>query len=723
MSGSGSTRLSPTEFTHFIQPRKSLYITRILAVILSLTFLYIVVIRTSVPSDWRLPVHDQSSQSTQIESFEQEEQITTPIIVAHTTASALIDAQKDEVVKVQAQHEAEANTKNQPTNGANEKVQEDGKHGKPVYYNIQTAEPYNLEQGIHEVLALLPDEIYTRDLLKPIIGGGEKRMREVGLRARLFRKYLAAWETLHVVSDSSHQTALVRDDIIQHLRNTEDLSFVSPLPRAEIIRQYEQYRSFLAKFAATLFPWTAPYFANHMTLHAHAYNSGRGLVLSGNDNSVGYMMTSITSMRRLGCNLPIEIFYLGDDDLGEEDRETLETLPGVSTRDLKQMVVDKGWELKGWAIKPFAILLSSFREVIFLDSDSMFLQNPNILFEDPAYLDTGALFFKDRLLNPSDKRKFLRQILPRPVSEKARTSRFWTGESQEMQESGCIVIDKWKHFVSLLVITRMNGPDRDDIGDNKGVYSFFYGDKETFWLGFELAGDTDYNFHQGNAASIGPIMEITRFKSAKPSSTVNEQSQQSGSDHNGSEQGPQDGSSGQLEDEQRAQEAADKIVETPDGNEPEPLEQAQDNDYQGVRRREFPWEERETVDAAGYSYEEVEAMTNVNFTLCSAQLLHLDIHGRPLWFNGWIQDDKFDHDKSVAVTSFEYFLSERRQLSEEIKASGNVSVHAGPMADWSLGGHNWCCLKSDSVFRLTEEEKGVLDMIVSVARDLGAVSS
>lgn len=29
------------------------------------------------------------------------------------------------------------------------------------------------------------------------------------------------------------------------------------------------------------------------------------------------------------------------------------------------------------------------------------------------------------------------------------------------------------------------------------------GDKETFWLGWELAGDTDYAFHNGSAAIVG----------------------------------------------------------------------------------------------------------------------------------------------------------------------------------------------------------------------------
>lgn len=169
--------------------------------------------------------------------------------------------------------------------------------------------------------------------------------------------------------------------------------------------------------------------------------------------------------------------YLGDRDLSQDMREQLEALPGVTTRDLSVMVNDNGWTLAGWAGKPFAILFSSFREAIFIDADSLFLQNPETLFEDEAYQKTGALFFKDRLMMPESKKRWLQEILPRPVSSKAMESRFWKGQSGHMQESGVVVVDKWRHFIALLLVTRMNGPDRD--GDKSkqktGVYDMVYG--------------------------------------------------------------------------------------------------------------------------------------------------------------------------------------------------------------------------------------------------------
>lgn len=108
--------------------------------------------------------------------------------------------------------------------------------------------------------------------------------------------------------------------------------------------------------------------------------------------------------------------YLGDADLSQDYRVELESLPGVITRDLSQMVADEGWTLAGWAAKPFAMLLSSF-QVIFIDADSLFFIDPTFLFDGPSYMESGALFFRDQLLMPESKKRWLQEILARPLSK------------------------------------------------------------------------------------------------------------------------------------------------------------------------------------------------------------------------------------------------------------------------------------------------------------------
>ena len=125
--------------------------------------------------------------------------------------------------------------------------------------------------------------------------------------------------------------------------------------------------------------------------------------------------------------------------------------------------------------------MSSFREVIFVDADDLWFKSPDLLFQDQQYLKTGALFFKDRNLLPENRRAWLKQILPKPISPNVKKNRMWTGESGHMQDSGVVVVDKWRHFVPMLLATRLNGPDRDgDEGkEKKGVYEMVYGKFET----------------------------------------------------------------------------------------------------------------------------------------------------------------------------------------------------------------------------------------------------
>ena len=425
------------------QPR----LLRILAAIFIISFCYILTMNTMNPPSWS-PKSDMSTEAeTSFESKTQEVEL---------------GGHKKDKVFQETLEEAEKK-QSRPASS---------KSG----YDDKAANSLRFEAGLKHILTTAPDEIHVRELLSPIEGSGKERLRETGVRARAFRTMFEPWEALHVVS--SDKATYVRDDVLSYLRKADDLSSITTtMSRAEMIRAYENYRFFLTRLSALLFPWTAPYFADHMTLHAHLRNGERGIVLSASDAQLHYILTSIKSFRKLGCILPIEIMYLGDEDLGDDSRSALEALPGVFTRDMKQMVNDQGWDLKGWAGKPFAILLSSFREVIFIDADALFFRNPEVLFEDPGYVETGALFFRDRLMFPESKKKWLQQILPKPVSKNVRQSRLWTGESGHMQESGVVVVDKWKHFMALLMVTRMNGPDRD--GDKErgivGTYDMVYG--------------------------------------------------------------------------------------------------------------------------------------------------------------------------------------------------------------------------------------------------------
>ncbi|KAI0969586.1 glycosyltransferase family 71 protein [Xylaria arbuscula] len=498
----------------------------------------------------------------------------------------------------------------------------------------------NLKSDLEAVFALQPDEVNMRELLRPIENGGPERMRELGLRTRAYAKYLSAWERLHLVEDPSTGETSIRDDLIQYLRNkqTDDDTSLG-VSLTNTIHNYEAYRGFLTKLARILFPWTSPYFADHLSLRAQFKSAGRGIVLTAGDDQAKYLLTTIYSFRELGCDLPIEIMYLGEEDLDEDHRFELESLPGVTTRDISQMVDDEGWKLAGWAIKPFAILLSSFREVIFIDADSFFFRDPATLFDDPDYKKTGALFFRDRTIMPESKRKWLMQILPRPIHKLAKESTWWTGTSGHHQESGVVVVDKWRHFVSMLLICRFNGSDRDPRDGKMGVYEMMHGDKETFWIGFLLAGDPSFAFHKGAVGSIGvieaPPPNVTKTETTDPDS--------------------------------------DELLPAPKARHLKARSHFDDEEE----------EEEEDPD---------------NFKICSPQLLHLDVDNTPLWFNGWLLVSKYADRSKRRFAPMESYLSEpRNYLADEdfweLTTDNMCCLTSDAESRWDLSEHDLGLIK------------------------------
>jgi Mannosyltransferase putative len=75
----------------------------------------------------------------------------------------------------------------------------------------------------------------------------------------------------------------------------------------------------------------------------------------------------------------------------------------IRTVDIGRLFPDPGGVMKmpgGWALRPFAILASSFKKVILTDADTVFLQDPSALLTEPGFMDTGAIFYRDRVLGP-----------------------------------------------------------------------------------------------------------------------------------------------------------------------------------------------------------------------------------------------------------------------------------------------------------------------------------
>lgn len=191
---------------------------------------------------------------------------------------------------------------------------------------------------------------------------------------------------------------------------------------------------------------------------------GRGIVICG--GGVKYFTAAyvcIRMLRMLGCELPIELWHQGEVELDEAMRVLVASF-GVECVDAVQVSREHPVRsMRGWALKPYALLHSRFQEVIFLDADNVPVRDPSILFEEAPYRATGAIFWPD--LGRLEKTQVIWDNcgLQRPAGPEF--------------ESGQMVVDKVRCARALRLALWFN--EHADF-----YYQHLHGDKETFRLAF-----------------------------------------------------------------------------------------------------------------------------------------------------------------------------------------------------------------------------------------------
>jgi glycosyltransferase involved in cell wall biosynthesis len=193
---------------------------------------------------------------------------------------------------------------------------------------------------------------------------------------------------------------------------------------------------------------------------------GRGIVTAiGSEHIVGgwVLLTLLRNVHQ--CSLPIEVWHLGDADLPPDVRAAFERFEVTFVDASHDPRITGPRPTNGWTLKAYAIALSRFAEVLWLDADLLPLLDPATLFEEPAYRSTGALFWPD-----------IRRV--------NRFNPIWaiagaTAPDGPEFESGIIVLDKVQHWPELLLTLHFN--QQSDF-----YYRYLMGDKDTFQLAWRL---------------------------------------------------------------------------------------------------------------------------------------------------------------------------------------------------------------------------------------------
>jgi hypothetical protein len=190
---------------------------------------------------------------------------------------------------------------------------------------------------------------------------------------------------------------------------------------------------------------------------------GRGIVLvGGNSDTLSRIRTTLSMLKEYGCKMPVEVHFL-EGELTADDQKNL-TQAGVTPRNLSDkknlFPVKKkaGKGGKSFHIKTAAIINSKFKEVLYLDSDSMLVRDPTYLFDSEDYIRTGTMFFPDfwktHFTNP------IWQIVDTPIVDE------WENES------GQILLNKEKRWQVLLLANHFNR-------DGDFYFQLLNGDKDT----------------------------------------------------------------------------------------------------------------------------------------------------------------------------------------------------------------------------------------------------
>ncbi|KAJ3108033.1 hypothetical protein HK100_003489 [Physocladia obscura] len=251
-----------------------------------------------------------------------------------------------------------------------------------------------------------------------------------------------------------------------------------------------------------VYPWAFSNRFSGLSGLLESFVRPRGVVLSfGNLGFEQGLLTILHLRKTLNCNLPIEVFYNGIQDLDPIKIDGLNMIDGVSTKNLQDIFTGIA-EDRNYHSKPFAILASSFKEAIYIDDDVILFQNPEkVLSESNIFKKYGTIFFKGRSYEFGNS-QWVRWFIKSPSLAANKTGRYFRNLSKDEMDASLIFFDKSRLNVvhGLLSACTLNLREVREGGLDKHVS----GDKETYWLASELLR-VPYKFVPGTAGAAGSL--------------------------------------------------------------------------------------------------------------------------------------------------------------------------------------------------------------------------
>ncbi|MCJ1376777.1 hypothetical protein MMC20_008022 [Loxospora ochrophaea] len=199
----------------------------------------------------------------------------------------------------------------------------------------------------------------------------------------------------------------------------------------------------------------------------------RGLVSTAGGRYLPVFVISLRMLRRTGCSLPMEVFLRSDEEyesyICESVLPSLNAKCVIISQILKNAASPQSLDVAHYQLKSFAIIFSSFEDLLFLDADCFPVQDPTSLFSSEPFVSYGLVTWPDFWIISASY--FYYRISSQ--AEPPTTSR-------ASSEAGEIFYSKRKHQESILLSTYYNyyGPSHYYRLLSQGGPG--EGDKETF---------------------------------------------------------------------------------------------------------------------------------------------------------------------------------------------------------------------------------------------------
>ncbi|KAG2786825.1 hypothetical protein PC129_g9871 [Phytophthora cactorum] len=235
----------------------------------------------------------------------------------------------------------------------------------------------------------------------------------------------------------------------------------------------------------------------------------RAVVLCMHDDVLAMGVSLIRELRCLGNEELIQVYHCGPDELSDDVIDLLLTVDNrleivdvCSDLASREVITEKmAGKFSNWWIKPLAVYHTDVRHAILMDVDDIIIEDPAILRDLEEYNKTGTTFFYDRVhanckefVNGDDgDGKYLSKLFSnfpydrfnvtggKNPSDHVLESYAYTGKTCHEMDSSLVLIDKERAGQTVMDIMLWF------ITKERFRFKYSFGDKETFWLSFEMA--------------------------------------------------------------------------------------------------------------------------------------------------------------------------------------------------------------------------------------------